>query len=31
MNNDDKKGLIKIVREAVAKLLHRIADIVSRP
>ena len=31
MNDDDKKGLLKIARQAVAKLLHRIADIISRP
>ena len=31
MNDNDKKGLIKIAREALANLLHRIADIISRP
>jgi hypothetical protein len=31
MNDDDKKGLLKIARQAVANLLHRIADIVNRP
>lgn len=31
MNETDKKGLIKIVRQAAANLLHRIADIISRP
>jgi hypothetical protein len=31
MNNDDKKNLVKIVREAAAKLLTRIADMISRP
>jgi len=31
MKNDDKKGLLKIVREAAAKLLTRIADMISRP
>jgi len=31
MNDDDKKGLIKIMRQAAAKLLHRIADIINKP
>jgi hypothetical protein len=31
MDNDDKKGLLKIVRDAAAKLLTRIADMISRP
>jgi hypothetical protein len=31
MNNNDKKGLLKIVRQAAAKLLTRIADMISRP
>jgi hypothetical protein len=31
MDKDDKKGLLKIVREAAAKLLTRIADMISRP
>jgi hypothetical protein len=31
MNDNDKKGLIKIVRDAAAKLLTRIADMISRP
>ena len=31
MNDNDKKGLLKIVREAAANLLHRIADMISRP
>jgi hypothetical protein len=31
MNNNDKKGLLKIVRDAAAKLLTRIADMISRP
>jgi hypothetical protein len=31
MNDADKKGLLKIVREAAAKLLTRIADMISRP
>lgn len=31
MNDDDKKGLLKIARQAVANMLHRIADIISRP
>jgi hypothetical protein len=31
MNNDDKKSLLKIVREAAAKLLTRLADMISRP
>jgi hypothetical protein len=31
MNNDDKKGLLKILRDAAAKLLTRIADMISRP
>jgi hypothetical protein len=31
MNDDDKKGLLKIVRQAVASLLHRIADIINKP
>jgi hypothetical protein len=31
MNNDDKKGLLKIVRQAAANLLHRIADIIDKP
>jgi hypothetical protein len=31
MNDNDKKGLLKIAREALANLLHRIADIISRP
>jgi hypothetical protein len=31
MNDNDKKGLLKIVREAAAKLLTRIADMISRP
>jgi hypothetical protein len=31
MNDNDKKGLLKIVRDAAAKLLTRIADMISRP
>jgi hypothetical protein len=31
MNDNDKKGLLKIAREALANLLHRIADIITRP
>jgi hypothetical protein len=31
MRNSDKQGLIKIVRQAAANLLHKIADIISRP
>jgi len=31
MNDNDKKGLLKIAREALANLLHRIANIISRP
>jgi hypothetical protein len=31
MNNNDKKGLLQIVRQAAANLLHRIADIIGRP
>jgi hypothetical protein len=31
MNDDDKKGLLKIVRQAAANFLHRIADIINKP
>jgi hypothetical protein len=31
MNEDDKKGLLKIVRQAAANLLHRIAVIIDKP
>jgi len=31
MNDADKKGLIKIIRQAVANLLHRVADIINKP
>jgi len=31
MNDEDKEGLLKIVRQAIANLLHRIADIINKP
>jgi len=31
MNDNDKKGLLKIARQALANLLHRIADIINKP